>query len=96
MLSDYQKELGEKLGVKYGGEKLCLTLNDKDKYVLHYRNLKQYLELGLKLKKFLVKLVRMFGNTRMLRFVVKNLKLRKLQRKKNVMGGPFTMKILLR
>ena len=51
MLSDYQKELGEKLGVKYGGEKLCLTLNDKERYVLHYRNLKQYLELGLKLKK---------------------------------------------
>ena len=35
MLSDYQKELGEKLGVKYGGEKLCLTLNDMDKYMLH-------------------------------------------------------------
>ena len=29
LLSNYQKELGEKLGVKYGGEKLCLTLNDK-------------------------------------------------------------------
>ena len=51
MLSEYQKELGEKLGVKYGDKKLCLTLNDKEGYVLHYRNLKQYLDLGLKLKK---------------------------------------------
>ena len=51
MLSNYQMELGDNLGVKYGGEKLCLTLNDKERYVLHYRNLKQYLELGLKLKK---------------------------------------------
>ena len=51
MLSDYQKELGKKLGVKYDSEKLCLTLQDKTEYVLHYRNLKQYLDLGLKLKK---------------------------------------------
>ena len=37
--------------MKYGGKKLCLTLQDKEQYVLHYRNLKQYLDLGLKLKK---------------------------------------------
>ena len=32
-------------------EKLISTLNNKQKYVIHHRNLKQYLEMGLKLKK---------------------------------------------
>lgn len=32
-------------------EKLVPNLRDKEKYVLHFRNLKLYLELGLKLKK---------------------------------------------
>jgi len=32
-------------------EKLIPNLWDKKKYVLHYKNLKQYLDLGLKLKK---------------------------------------------
>ena len=50
-LSEYQKELGRGCGVKFGAEKLCVTLNDKERYTLHYRNLKQYLELGMKLKK---------------------------------------------
>ena len=31
-------------------EKLLCTLEDKDRYVLHYRNLKLYLELGLQIK----------------------------------------------
>ena len=51
MLSTYQKEVAENLGVKVGGEKLCLTLNNKKKYICHYRNLKLYLEKGFKLTK---------------------------------------------
>jgi hypothetical protein len=51
MLSNYQKQLAKDLGIKIGGKKLCLTLTDKKKYITHYRSLKQYLELGLKIQK---------------------------------------------
>ena len=51
ILSPYQQDLGDQLGVKYGAEKLCLTLKDKEKYICHARNLKFYLKHGLKLKK---------------------------------------------
>ena len=51
MLSSYQIELAEELEVKVGGEKLCLTLNDKKNYICHYRNLKLYLKKGKKIIK---------------------------------------------
>ena len=51
MLSPHQQNLGDKLNVSYGSEKLCLTLRDKTKYICHYKNLKFYLNQGLKLRK---------------------------------------------
>ena len=52
MLSAYQTNMGDEMGVKYGQEaKLCLTLKDKKKYVCHFRNLQFYLNNGLVLKK---------------------------------------------
>ena len=52
MLSDYCKNIADKYNISTGlVHKLIPTLNDKEKYVLHYRNLQSYLNLGLKLKK---------------------------------------------
>ena len=52
MLSPYCREIAEKFGVKIGlVDKLIPTLFNKERYVLHYRNLQQYLSLGLKLIK---------------------------------------------
>ena len=51
MLSDFQKKLAMDLNMKVGGTKLCLTLSDKKRYICHYRNLKLYLEKGMKIKK---------------------------------------------
>ena len=52
MLSGYCKEIAEKYKISIGQvNKLIPTLKDKKKYVLHYWNLRQYLDLGLKIKK---------------------------------------------
>ena len=52
MLSPYCREIAEKFGVKVGlVKKLVPTLSNKERYVLHYRNLQLYMSLGLKLTK---------------------------------------------
>lgn len=51
-LSPYTKSLAQKLDVKPSSySKLVCDLNDKTKYVVHYRNLKYYVELGLRVKR---------------------------------------------
>ena len=52
MLSGYCKKIAEKYKISIGlVSKLIPTLREKKEYVLHYRNLQLYLDLGLKIKK---------------------------------------------
>ena len=52
MLSGYCKKIAEKYNISIGlVRKLIQTLKDKKEYVLHYRNLQLYMDLGLKIKK---------------------------------------------
>ena len=51
-MSEYQRQRIADLGLEPPNtEKLVLTLEDKEKYVVHYKNLQFYLGQGLRLKK---------------------------------------------
>jgi len=51
-MSGYQKRMLADLELKFPkSEKLVLTLEDKSKYVVHYRNLQLYLKQGMRSKK---------------------------------------------
>ena len=52
ILSNYCKSIAEKYEIKVGDiKKLIPNLGNKNKYVVHYRNLQLYLSLGIKLRK---------------------------------------------
>ena len=52
MLSGYCKKIAEKYNISIGQvNKLIPMIKSKGKYVLHYRNLQLYLDLGLNLTK---------------------------------------------
>ena len=52
ILSEYCQNISEKFGISIGlVHKLIPTLSKKEKYVLHYRNLQLYIDLGLKVSK---------------------------------------------
>ena len=52
MLPKVGSDIANKYGIKIGGvDKLVPNLGPKSKYVVHYRNLRLYLSLGMKLTK---------------------------------------------
>ena len=54
VLSEYQLKIADHYNIAIGDVKwLVPNFFDKEKYLIHYENLKLYLRLGLKLKKYI-------------------------------------------
>ena len=54
ILSQYQLKVSDPYNIPIGNvNKLVPDFFDKERYVIHYENLKLYLRLGLKLKKYI-------------------------------------------
>ena len=54
MLSEYQLQMAGLYNIPTGNvKKLVPNFFDKEKYVIHYENLKLFMRLGLKLKKYI-------------------------------------------
>ena len=51
MLSNYQQKLAKELGVKVGGDNLCLTFKDKKKIYLSLQKLETIFTAGVKVDK---------------------------------------------
>lgn len=75
-LSKYQLDLAEKLELKVGGKKLVTTFEPKKSYVLHLRNLKQYIEQGLHIDK-IHRILEFKQDAWLKPYIEKNTKLRK-------------------
>ena len=55
MLSNYQLKIADYYNGPIGNaKKLAPNFFDEEKYVIHYENLKRYLRLGLKVKKYIL------------------------------------------
>ena len=54
MLSKYQLKIADHYNIPIGNvKKLVPNFFNKEKYVIHYENMKLYLRLGLKIKKYI-------------------------------------------